>query len=79
MVRVAKDKDDEKDEIERTKKHTIRSNKKKGYLNRKVVHRVLSALEQFNMSDVDTDSEDDTSNGKENLIGLCLMASSKSS
>lgn len=75
LARVAKDKDDEEDEIQRTKKHTIR----RRALNRKVVHRVLSALEQVNMSDVDTDSEDDTSNGKKNLIGLCLMASSKRS
>jgi hypothetical protein len=43
------------------------------------VHRVLLALEQINLSDVDTDSEDDTSKGKKDLIGLCLMVNSKSS
>jgi hypothetical protein len=64
LARIGRDKDNNEEETERTKKHTLRSNKKKGHLNRKVVHRVLSALEQVNMSDVDTDSEDDISKGR---------------
>jgi len=79
LARIAKHKDDEEDEIETTKKHTLKGNNKKGYLNRKVVHRVLLALEKVNLSDVDTDSEEDTSKGRKNLIGLCLIASSKRS
>jgi len=62
------------------KKHTLRNNKKTSYLNCKVVHHVLSALDEVNLSDVDTNSEDDaTPKGKKKLIGLCLMASNKSS
>jgi hypothetical protein len=58
----------------------FKTNKKKGYLNCKVVHRVLAALDQVNLSDVDSDNEDDENHkGKKILIGLCLMASSRSS
>src|SRR6266540_42188 len=80
LARIAKDEDEkeEKDEQDK-KKHTSKSNKKRGYLNRKVVHRVLSALDQVNLSDVDMNNEDDgTPKGKKILIGLCLMATSRS-
>lgn len=65
--------------MRRKKEQTKEKGKtKKDYLNRKVVHRVLSALQQVDLSDVDTDSEDDTPRGKKKLIGLCLMACSRS-
>ena len=79
LRKIGKDDVEEEDEGEDGKKHTFKKNKKKGYLNRKVVHRVLSALEQVNLSDVDTDSEDDDiPKSKKNLTGLCLMASTGS-
>jgi len=57
LARIATDNEDKEEEIDTSdkKKHTLRNNKKKSYLNRKVVHRVLSALDQVNLSDVDTD------------------------
>jgi len=81
LARIARDDEDEEEEIDTSdkKKHTLRNNKKKSYLNRKVVHCVLSALDQVNLSDVDMDSEDDTPKGKKFFIGLCLIASNKSS
>lgn len=80
LVRIARDESEEKEQIERSdnKKHTFRSNKK-DYLNHEVVYRVLSDLNQVNLSDVDMNNEDDaTPKGKNDLIGLCLMASRKS-
>lgn len=79
MSRIAREEKEKEEPVKR--KHTFKENKKKkGHSNRKVVHRVLSALEQVNLSDVDTDSEEDaTPKTKQDLIGLCLMASRKSS
>lgn len=60
LVRIARDESEEKEQIERSdnKKHTFRSNKK-DYLNHEVVYRVLSVLNQVNLSDVDMNNEDD--------------------
>jgi hypothetical protein len=80
LVRIAREEAEEKEQIERSdnKKHTFRSNKK-DYLNHEVVYRVLSVLNEVNLSDADMNNEDDaTPKGKNDLIGLCLMASRKS-
>jgi hypothetical protein len=81
LARITRDEDEkEEDDEQDKKKHTFNTNKKKGYLNRKVVHHFLAALDQVNSSDVDSDNEDDENHkGKKILIGLCLMASSRSS
>ena len=50
LARIAKDEDEKEEEDEQDKKkHTSKSNKKRGYLNRKVMHRVLSAIDQVNL------------------------------
>jgi hypothetical protein len=81
LARITRDEDEkEEDDEQDKKKHMSKTNKKKGYLNRKLVHRVLAALDQVNLSDVDSNSEDDENHkGTKKLIGLCLMASGRSS
>ena len=65
------------------KKRLINNNKKKSFLNRKFVHWVLSALQQVNLSDVDSESSEDDTTSKSktlhDLTGLCLLASNKES
>jgi hypothetical protein len=68
LARITRDEDEKEEDDEQDKmKHMSNTNKKKGYLNRKVVHRVLAALDQVNSSDVDSDNEDDENHkGKKN-------------
>jgi hypothetical protein len=83
LARISRDEEKDEEETQSDKKkHTFRRHKKNGYLNQKVVHRVLSALEQVNLSDIDSESSDEDTSRKgkkiRELTGLCLMASSKS-
>jgi hypothetical protein len=58
LARIIRDEDEkEEDDEQDKKKHTSKTNKEKGYLNRKVVHHILAALNQVNSSDVDSDSD----------------------
>jgi hypothetical protein len=58
LARIIRDEDEkEEDDEQDKKKHTSKTNKEKGYLNRKVVHHILAALDQVNSSDVDSDSD----------------------
>jgi len=65
LSRIARENRSDGEDEEEKNKHTSKANKKKGYLNSKVVHHFLSVLDQVNLSDVDTDSEDEaTPKGK---------------
>jgi hypothetical protein len=83
LAMMAKDEEDNEDEIKSDKKeHTFNRKNMKNFLNRKIIHQVLLVLDQVNMSNVDLESSEEEKTIKDkkvhDLIGLCLKAINKS-